>query len=92
MSSLNSTPEAVEPASFDGLRLSIPDMDVGFHEATLPAFPVLRRGMDGGAAAPPLFSIRAHSFTDFVAFKTETASHYADFTVSPLSASPFLCN
>ncbi|KAF8077650.1 hypothetical protein FPV67DRAFT_1443263 [Lyophyllum atratum] len=93
-SSLDSTPEAAQPASFEGLRLSIPDTEPGFREATLPSFPVLRRGAGMGCAgaAPPLFALRAHSFTDFVSFKSDTASHYADFTVSPLSASPHLCN
>ncbi|GLB34646.1 hypothetical protein LshimejAT787_0202110 [Lyophyllum shimeji] len=88
--SLDSTPEAAELASFDGLRLSIPDVEEGFQEAAIPAFPVLLR--DAGAsctgATAPLFALRAHSFTDFMSFKNDTASHYADFTVSPLSSAP----
>ncbi|KAF5386929.1 hypothetical protein D9615_001555 [Tricholomella constricta] len=94
-SSLDSMPEAAEPASFEGLRLSILDTDLGFQEATLPTFPVLRRGAGVGCTgtAPPLFSLRAHSFTEFVSLKSDTAGHYADFTVSPLSsAAPHICN
>ncbi|RDB22262.1 hypothetical protein Hypma_010590 [Hypsizygus marmoreus] len=91
-SSLESTPEAAEPA-FHGLRLAMFGLDSDFPEATLPAFPVLRRGPGCTGVTPPLFSLRAHSFMDVVSFKNDTASHYADFTVSPLSsASPHLCN
>ncbi|KAG5726165.1 hypothetical protein E4T56_gene2052, partial [Termitomyces sp. T112] len=41
-SSLDSTPEAAQPATFEGLRLSIPDAESETLE--LPNFPILQRG------------------------------------------------
>lgn len=89
-SSLESTPE-VAALSFDGLRLSILDADLGFPEATLPIDPVRRRGCI--AASSSLFTIRAHPFTDFMSFQDDEANRFADFSISPLSApSPVLFN
>ncbi|KNZ73770.1 hypothetical protein J132_09672 [Termitomyces sp. J132] len=69
-SSLDSTPEAAQPATFEGLRLSIPDAESETLE--LPNFPILQR--------------------DFLSFRNDSVTHYADFSVSPLSAAPNLCN
>ncbi|KAG6910281.1 hypothetical protein DXG01_011678 [Tephrocybe rancida] len=87
-SSLESTPEAAQPATFEGLRLSIADT-----ELPLPTFPILQRstGASSGSATP-LFALRGHSFSDFVSFGSDTVGQFADFTVSPLSAAPDLCN
>lgn len=85
VSSLDSIHEAGVPDSFDGLRLSLPDIENDFPE---PVFPVL-----GRVSGPTLSSLRGHSFSDFGSYKTDPASHYADFTVSPLSAAfPYICN
>ncbi|KAG5644218.1 hypothetical protein DXG03_008813 [Asterophora parasitica] len=90
VSSLESTPQAAEPALFEELRLSLPGTDYVFPDATLPVFPVQQRGADVGSA---LFSLHAHTFNDFASLNNDTAGQYADFTVSPLSsASPHFCN
>jgi hypothetical protein len=87
---LESTPEAAA-LSFDGLRLSTSDADLGFPEATLPIDPVLRRGCI--AASSPFFTIRAHPFADFMSFQDDDANRFADFSISPLSApAPVLFN
>ncbi|KAG5341495.1 hypothetical protein C0989_010068 [Termitomyces sp. Mn162] len=89
-SSLDSTPEAAQPATFEGLRLSIPDAESETLE--LPNFPILQRGMRSSAMASPLFASHGHSFSDFLSFRNDSVTHYADFSVSPLSAAPNLCN
>lgn len=89
-SSLESTPEAAA-LSFDGLRLSFLDTDLGFPGATLPIDPVRRHGCTG--VTSPLFTVRAHSFSDFMSFRDDEANHLADFSISPLSSpAPLLFN
>ncbi|KAG6829642.1 hypothetical protein H0H92_003975 [Tricholoma furcatifolium] len=86
-SSLESTPEAVQPAMFDGLRLAIRDTELGISDP-LPNFPVLQRSSSASlGSAPPLFAV-----SDFLAFENNSANHYADFSVSPLSAAADLFN
>ncbi|KAG6820856.1 hypothetical protein H0H93_010683 [Arthromyces matolae] len=81
-SSVESTPDAVQPDSFDGLRLSILDTETGTSE--LSGFPALqsRASLRSGLVSP-LFTL---------SFGNDHVNHYADFTVSPLSAAPDLCN
>ncbi|KAG6817792.1 hypothetical protein H0H87_003200 [Tephrocybe sp. NHM501043] len=91
-SSVESTPEAAQPATFEGLRLSIVDTSLGALDP-LPNFPVAQRGGGAGSGSTiPLFALRARSFSDFVSFGNENVGPFADFTVSPLSAAPDLCN
>ncbi|KAG6861545.1 hypothetical protein C0995_015279 [Termitomyces sp. Mi166 len=89
-SSLDSTPEAVQPATFEGLRLSMPDTESDTSE--LPNFPVLPLGKGSSAMTSPLFALHGRSFSDFLSFGNDNVAHYADFSVSPLSAAPDLCN
>ncbi|KAG6854589.1 hypothetical protein C0991_004925 [Blastosporella zonata] len=91
VSSLESTPEAAQPATFEGLRLSVLDADLGASD--LPNFPVLQRGAGASSGtATPLFALRGHSFPNFVSFGIDNVAHFADFGVSPLSAAPDLFN
>jgi len=86
-SSLESTPEAAA-LSFDGLRLSFSDVDLGFPEATNPA---RKRGCAG--ATWPFFTVRTHSFADFMSFQDDEVDRFADFSISPLSSpAPLLFN
>ncbi|KAG6900659.1 hypothetical protein C0993_005892 [Termitomyces sp. T159_Od127] len=89
VSSMDPTPEATQPATFDGLRLSMPDIDLDPSE--LPIFPVLRLGAGSSAMASPLYG-HGHSFLDVLSFGSDNFGCYADFSVSPLCAAPQLCN
>jgi hypothetical protein len=87
---LESTPEATA-LSFDGLRLSFSDVDLGFPEVIIPSDPVRQRGCAG--VASPFFTVRTHSFADFMSFQDDDANRFADFSISPLSSpAPLLFN
>ncbi|EKM82467.1 hypothetical protein AGABI1DRAFT_111083 [Agaricus bisporus var. burnettii JB137-S8] len=82
-SSVESSPEQLPENLFDDV---LSELDMGFLDSPLPPLKRVPR------SACPRSLVRSFTFADTHSLRVESPSHYADFTISPLSSAPDFLN